>query len=471
MRKILDAGGTPESARKEIEDVRNANALFEARKVDDREYQAKSLIQRMSMARGVTPMTREPLNQSSSIDNPQRSQAMSQAMGMPGEGFGTSPLDMNRQFMTPDFYKKYLRKSAMTQESADEQSAFNSLLSRGQLEVPSTGSFSFATLKGQERQNQVELVAEGLESRLESLRARGRRIKKPLPSVVISKFILNKLYENKGAKPGKEVLFSLETIQEMSSLQLLIALNIASIASRRGYEELKSKLSEFTIPTSQAILPAEGTNLIANLKELVQYMNKEEPNIEIPFASATMRVDNKQIADILIEIRTNSSLKVELQKAHKQYMDWMAVWEELIKPDAPPAPVAPPAPEMTQAPIPGAKFGRFRELGKARDAKALENMSGGDEGTRAIAISKLRQVIKGIESETNKRNKERQPPPPFRESRGKQPKGKYVKGVVGIGSGDINWNDYTVIELKEFLSKRQMIKSGNKDELIARLNA
>ena len=361
LRKILDAGGTPESARKEIEDVRNANALFEARKVDDREYQAKSLIQRMSMARGVTPMTREPLNQSSSIDNPQRSQAMSQAMGMPGEGFGTSPLDMNRQFMTPDFYKKYLRKSAMTQESADEQTAFNSLLSRDQFGEMPSGAFSFATMKGQERQNQIELVAEGLESRLESLRARGRRIKRPLPSVVIAKDVLKTLYNNKNKKPGNEVLFSLETIQEMAPLQLLMALNIASVVSTNGYTQIRTKLREFQIPSTGEISSTQATALIANLKELVQYMNKQEPNIEIPFASATMKIPNRLIADILIEIRVNNSIKAEMEAAHKEYMNWMSIWEELTRPDIQ-APTVPAAPvntivrgnPMAQAPVPGA---------------------------------------------------------------------------------------------------------------------
>jgi hypothetical protein len=324
LRKMLDAGATPEAARKEIEDVRNANAIQEAKKVEDRSYQAKTLIQRIAMARGVTPMTQEPLNQSSSIDNPQRSQAMSQAMGMPGEGFGTSPLDMNRQFMTPDFYKKMLRRSALTQESADEQSAFASLLSKNQLEVPSQGAFSFATLKGQERQNQIELAAEGLEARLETLRARGKRIKKPLPPIVVAKDILKKLYDDKSKRPGSEVLYSLETIQEMSHLQLLIALNNASVNSPRGYAELTQKLSEFTIPTSDSISSAQSTVLIANLKELVQFMNKGEPNMEIPFASASGRVTNKQIADILIEIRTNASLRTEIAKAHKTFMTMMA---------------------------------------------------------------------------------------------------------------------------------------------------
>ena len=391
LRKILDAGGTPESARKEIEDVRNANALFEAKKVDDRQYQAKTLIQRMAMARGVTPMVREPLNQSSSIDNPQRSQAMSQAMGMPGEGFGTSPLDMNRQFMTPDFYKKYLRKSAMTQESADEQTAFNSLLSRDQFGEMPSGAFSFATMKGQERQNQIELVAEGLESRLESLRARGRRIKRPLPSVVIAKDVLKTLYDNKNKKPGNEVLFSLETIQEMAPLQLLMALNIASIATTNGYTQLRTKLREFQIPSTGEISSTQATALIANLKELVQYMNKQEPNIEIPFASATMKIPNRLIADNLIEIRVNNSIKAEMEAAHQEYMNWMAVWEELIRPNirAPTAPAAP-APAMDQAPIPGAPGDNYDKQ-SIKDLKAmLKDRSLNQGGNKATLIARLR---------------------------------------------------------------------------------
>lgn len=319
LRKMLDAGATPEAARKEIEDVRNANAIQEAKKVEDRDYQAKMMIQKIAMSRGVTPMVREPLNQSSSIDNPQRSQAMSQAMGQPGEGFGTSPLDANRR--TPDFYKKFLRRSNQSQESIDEQTAFSSLLSRNQLgEMPTNTAFSLATLKGQERQNQIELAAEGLESRLESLRARGRRIKKPLPEIVVAKEILSKLYSDKTKKAGNEVLYSLETIQEMSHLQLLIALNTAIVNSTRGYADLTSKIGEFKIPTSQEITPSDANLLTKNLKELVQFVNKNEPNIEIPFASASAKVTNKQIADVLLAIRSDAQLKAKIATAHKAFM-------------------------------------------------------------------------------------------------------------------------------------------------------
>jgi hypothetical protein len=327
LRKMLDAGATPEAARKEIEDVRNANALQEARKVDDREYQAKTLISRIAMSRGVTPMVKEPLNQSSSIDNPQRSQAMSQAMGMPGEGFGTSPLDANRQFMTPEFYKKYLRKTAMTQESADEQTAFNIRLAEGEIPPPAQGAYSMATLKGQERQAQVEKAEEALAARLETLRARGNRIIKPLPSNVIGKEVLNALYRFKSEKkPGNKVLYSLETIGDMSKLQLLIALNLATITSPDGGMRLHAAAGEYTWGTAEA----PSTTLHSDLRALVQFMNKGESNIEIPFASAVMAVQDAKLVDILQEVKTSTRYAAEVAAAKRQYEDWLNIWDELI---------------------------------------------------------------------------------------------------------------------------------------------
>jgi hypothetical protein len=356
LRKMLDAGATPEAAKKEIEDVRNANAIQEAKKVDDRQYQAKMLISRIAMGRGVTPMVREPLNQSSSIDNPQRSQAMSAAMGMPGEGFGTSPLDMNRQFLTPDFYKKYLRKTNLSQESVDEQSAFNSLLARGQLGEMPPGAFSFATLKAQERQNQVELAAEGLEARLESLRARGRRIKRPLLNILIAKDVLSRLYQDKSKKVGNEVFYTLETIQEMNPLQLVIALNNAIASDARGYDSFIDKVMQFPIPTSQVLDATQSALLLQNMKELVQSVNKDEPNIQIPFANASssIPVNMNKLASILNAAKTDGLLKAEQAKAYKEYLQLMQVWEELTRDIVVPPSREPLSASMTTRPIPGA---------------------------------------------------------------------------------------------------------------------
>jgi hypothetical protein len=60
---------------------------------------------------------------------------MGEAMGV-GGGFGTAPLDASRQFMTPDFYRRFLRRSTLTQEAGDEQQAFNELIA-SMFEAPS----------------------------------------------------------------------------------------------------------------------------------------------------------------------------------------------------------------------------------------------------------------------------------------------------------------------------------------------
>jgi hypothetical protein len=282
LRKMLDAGATPEAARKEIEDVRNAHAIQEAKKVDDREYQAKTLIQRIAMARGVTPMTREPLNQSSSIDNPQRSQAMSQAMGMPGDGFGTSPLDMNRQFMTPEFYKKFLRRSNISQEASDEQQAFNQMLTEGEIPAPSQGSFSAATLRGQERQQQVEMASEALASRLDTLRQRAVRMKLPLPSPVVAKDILDMLYRSKGKSAGNRVIYSPETIHDMNPLQLLIAINWSVQHEASGFQNLKREVGKYTWGTAEN----PSGNFLNDLRMVAYAMNKNSLECEKVIAKA-----------------------------------------------------------------------------------------------------------------------------------------------------------------------------------------
>jgi len=342
LRKMLDAGATPEAARKEIEDVRNANAIQEAKKVDDRQYQAKMLIQRMASARGVTPMVREPLNQSSSIDNPQRSQAMSQAMGMPGEGFGTSPLDMNRQFMTPDFYRKYLRKSNMTQESADEATAFGQLITgsgaQDAIPPPSSGAFSMATLKGQERQQQVEIAAEGLASRLETLRARGNRILTPLPENIIAKKILNKLYDSKKKKKGDKVLTSLETIQDMNWLQLILATNLAVInGGVKAFERVQVAVKQQDFGTREAPTP----DAINKMRIIALRANNNESNISIPFASTNVLPMSQKdfqtsIYDMLDDIKAGKvgSVGQEIKKARTEMAEQsdMTVQAEPIQP-------------------------------------------------------------------------------------------------------------------------------------------
>lgn len=284
LRKMLDAGATPEAARKEIEEVRNANAIQEAKKVEDREYQAKTLISRIAMSRGVTPMVREPLNQSSSIDNPQRSQAMSQAMGMPGEGFGTSPLDANRQFMTPDFYKKFLRRSTVSQEASDEATAFSELLRSGEIPAPASGTFSMATMRGQERQNQIEIASEGLASRLDAIRQRQNRIKRGLATPIVGEDILKALYREKTRSVGNKVLFSPETIDSLSALQLLLTINNnVEKMGAPGALKLSREAKKYNWIVGGEVSP----KLLADLRLVAYAMNNSEQSVRIPFPSAS----------------------------------------------------------------------------------------------------------------------------------------------------------------------------------------
>jgi hypothetical protein len=365
LRKMLDAGATPEAARKEIEDVRNANALQEARKVDDRPYQAKTLIQRIAMSRGITPMVKEPLNQSSSIDNPQRSQAMSQAMGMPGEGFGTSPLDMNRQFLTPDYYKRFLRRSMISQEASDEATAFSQLISGSgneeQLKDMQNG-FSMATLKGQERQQQVEIAAEGLASRLDAIRQRQFKIKKALTLPIVGVDIIDALYRSKSKSPGAKVIYSPETIDSLSPLQLLIAINnnIAKMGEP-GVNKLTREVKKYFWKVGDKVSP----RLLSDLRNVAYAMNNNEQSVRIPFPSAPNPGDvtNTTYAELFQNIK-NGALPGLVERAirgKKQYIiddegtelqagDYENIESRSRRASS--APVA--AVAMDEAPVPGA---------------------------------------------------------------------------------------------------------------------
>jgi hypothetical protein len=384
LRRMLDSGATPEAARKEIEDVRNANALQEARKVEDREYQAKTLINRIAMARGVTPMAREPLTQSAAIDTPDRSQAMAQAMGNPGDGFGTAPLDANRIFMNPDFYKRFLRRSTATQEASDEATAFSNLITgvEGEFVPPSQGSFSMATLKGQERQNQVEIAAEGLASRLEAIRQRQTRIKLSLPKTVIGKKILDELYRQKTKKSGEKILFSPETIETLNPLQLLVAINDSAArlypAGGSSIKKLTDELKKYSWGTPEN----PSATWIEDLRKVAYAMNRGEQNIRIPFVSATLpNVKAKDYIDVLNAIKQGAvpRLKIDMDSAA------MALRDEDIDefPGEAPAPRAAPAP----APAPAAPAEDLTELSKDELIQRLRAI--GKNGKKSEGIPKL----------------------------------------------------------------------------------
>jgi hypothetical protein len=357
LRRMIDAGMTADGARQEIENVRNANALQEAKRVDDRPYQAKLLINKIAQSRGVTSMVREPLTQSTAIENPDRSQAMAQAMGVAG-GFGTAPLDANRQFMTPEFYRKYLRRSALTQESADEQQAFNEALTTNQITTPSTGSFSMATLRGQERQAMIENASEALASRLENLRQRGFRLKLGLPNVVLFKDTLDPLYNIKNKKPTVPVIYTPETIEDLGPLQTLIALNLLVQAKPKGFETLKRLVEAENFGSPDA----PSKDLFKKLKDITLSMNSDTQDLRIPFASEIgLRPDARKVVDEINRIKSGApALKNEVVKGRKLWITIIGEagpvedFEELPDMEGAPNMIIE---EMAQPQVPGAPGG------------------------------------------------------------------------------------------------------------------
>jgi hypothetical protein len=305
LRKMLDGGATPEAAQAEIQNVRNANALQEAKTVNDREYQSKLLLQNLAKSRGITPMVREPLNQSQAIDNPQRSQAMSQAMGKPGEGFGTSPLDANRVAILP---KDKTRRPLTAAEAEDEAIAINNMITasdgRDRLNLSNMASgYSMATLRGQERQGQIEKASEDLAARLEAIRQRAVRIKYPLASPVVAEEIISKLYSEKAKKAGDEVLFTPETIDELNPLQVLLSINNSVQTQPNGGKALTDALKLYNFGTPQRPSP----NLLKDLKEIAAYMNGGEQNVRIPFASANTVIPVAKLVDLLNGMKSGSA--------------------------------------------------------------------------------------------------------------------------------------------------------------------
>jgi hypothetical protein len=282
--------------------------------------------------------------------------------------------------MNPDFYKKFLRRSTLTQEASDEATAFSNLITGVEegFVPPTQGSFSMATLKGQERQNQVEIAAEGLASRLEAIRQRQNRIKKNLPKTVVGKDILDKLYRQKSKKAGEQILFSPETIETLNPLQLLVAINDSAArlypAGGSSIKKLTDELKKYSWGTSDK----PSATWIEDLRKVAYVMNKGEQNIRIPFVSATLpEVKTKDYIDVLNAIKQGAvpRLKIDMDAAVMALRD--EEFEEFPS-EAPPA-VAAPA-EAPLAPSRKEKKGDTRKQKKGDTRKQKRGGGGGGGG-------------------------------------------------------------------------------------------
>ena len=275
-RRMVDAGLSPEAAQMEIDNVRRASAIQEARTVDDRPYQQKLLISRIAQARGLASQVKGPLSQSAGISVPQNSQDGNLAMGVANTGFGVG---VDRQAVTPEFYSRFGRRPAESKESQDEQAAVNYLISRG-----AAGEVTSATqLEGLDRSEAIQKSREGAASKLETLRNRGNKIMLPLPGIgFFSEPLLRQVYG--GRKPGEETYFTTEDAQSLTVTQAVIAMNqlLSDPAKVRQASQL---LRASGVPILKPDQTA-GPNVFEILRRLVSALSPG--TIQLPFVGKTI---------------------------------------------------------------------------------------------------------------------------------------------------------------------------------------
>lgn len=255
QRKLVDAGLPVAQAEEEIANIRKAQALFEAKNVDDRPYQAKMMIHNLARKKGVISAVNEPLTQSGAIANPQMNHSVAAAMGVPQDAFGNQTVDANRVSITPDFYKRFLRRSQLTQEYADQQSAINQMIAEG-----GVGEFSAPPqINAASREKQILDARDAAAARIDVLRNRNRRnIAKLAPINLFAEDVFKTIYKNGlgDKKPGDEIAYKREDISEMNTVQLLLALNAALYArGEDGISDAKRFLSSKQLGREQNIVP------------------------------------------------------------------------------------------------------------------------------------------------------------------------------------------------------------------------
>lgn len=315
LRRLVSAGMSVDDAQAEIDGVRRAAALQEAKKVDDREYQSKLLLTRIATSRGITPNVKQPLSSSSAIETPAPTQAMAAMMGDPtSSGFGGGSLDVAREFVTPDFYRRYLRKSRMTQEAADEMAAIGQLTAESGVDVP-----TLPQLQGMERQAAIERSRDVVAARLDASRNRGSRIMLPLPPIAefMDSFV-GRIYRLRGKTAGEQARFSVEVVQDLDAARLLIALNQVFAQNPTTIRVAQRELARRSIYERDESTPRRDVRDI--LRELVVALVGDE-SIRIPFAGDTFIADDRVIAKVLSDIKTLT--RDDLRRDERVYGDYV----------------------------------------------------------------------------------------------------------------------------------------------------
>jgi hypothetical protein len=237
LRRMLDSGLSVEDAKDEIDNVRRNRLIQEAKTVEDRPYQAKLLLTNLAKKRGISSAINEPLSQSGAIMSPQPNAQIASAQGNPADGFGNAPLDVNRLFMTPEYFRSRLRRSNLTQESADRDSALNALIASG--EQPNISSAPVYSAR--QREQQIEATREGISANAEVLRLHGQKLMAPLPIPVFCDGLMKALYTYIGKTSGASVRSATKAIGNMNKVQLVVGINIA-LNNNASFSDLKTFL-------------------------------------------------------------------------------------------------------------------------------------------------------------------------------------------------------------------------------------
>lgn len=323
LRKMLDAGMSQQDAQDEIDNVRRANALQEARKVEDRTHQSKLLIQRIARSRGILSAVNEPLTTTGAIENPQPNERMAEMSGQPENAYGSSALDRNRVFKTPEYYNRMLKRSNLTQEAGDEMAALANAAAQATGNVPTP-----LMLQGLERQDAIERARDTVAYRLDNATNRNR-VLLPLPPIA-EPFtdLLKPSY--RGKAPGSNARFKQEEIQDLSAFHLFVALNQAIALEPANYAKLRRLLA----PERLTEAGRETETPRRDIRDLLRRVTLEvvgNNELSIPFGTETRALDDKSILNILQRIKGSS--RTDIQTVESQMRpEFAPVGATVVKP-------------------------------------------------------------------------------------------------------------------------------------------
>ena len=247
LRKMLDSGVSMEDAKDEVENVRRANNLKEANMVDDRIYQSKMALKAFANKRGINSSVLEPLSHSGAIMNPQTSELLANAAGTPERAFGNSPLDIDRLAQTPAFYKRFLRKSNLTQEQADRDAAIGEIIKSGVSNVK-----SLSEVPSLERSVNIENMRENVAATLDNLKNRPEKNLAILPPTLFGGSVVDDINKSLGKSKGDSIRTQITSFEKLNPSQLVFAINylVSKFSSSNVYilkNLLKTSLNKYSL--------------------------------------------------------------------------------------------------------------------------------------------------------------------------------------------------------------------------------